>query len=132
MRKDGRILIDRLSRVHPLTPLLVWAPLAAWLLWRSIAAGEVSPGRMIALAVAALLVWTLTEYAVHRFVFHLGPTSPARRRLQFAIHGIHHANPSDPERLLMPLVPAAIGLGRAARRSGRRPRGPEVPCQGPG
>jgi len=110
MRRNGRSLIDRLSRVHPLTPLLVWMPLAAWFLWRSIAAGQASPGLMVALAAAALFVWTFTEYAVHRFVFHLRPTSPERRRVQFAIHGIHHANPADSERLLMPLVPAAIGL----------------------
>ena len=111
MRRQGRSLIDRLTRVHPLTPLLLWMPLATWLLCRSIAAQQVSPGRMAALAIAALVVWTFTEYAVHRFVFHLAPTSPARQRLQVAIHGIHHEDPANPERLLMPPLPAAIGLG---------------------
>lgn len=110
MDKRGRSLIDRLTRVHPLTPLLLWMPLAIWLLCRSIAAQQVSPGVMAALAMAALVVWTFTEYAVHRFVFHLAPTSPARQRLQFMIHGIHHEDPANPERLLMPPLPAAIGL----------------------
>ena len=110
MRRRGRSLIDRLSRVHPFTPLLLWTPLAMWLLWRSIATHHVSPGGMAAVAMAALVVWTFTEYAVHRFLFHLAPTSPARRRVQFMIHGIHHEDPADPERLLMPPIPAAVGL----------------------
>ena len=28
-------LLERLSHVHPITPLLMWGPIAGWLLWRS-------------------------------------------------------------------------------------------------
>jgi sterol desaturase/sphingolipid hydroxylase (fatty acid hydroxylase superfamily) len=50
------------------------------------------------------LTWTLTEYFSHRYLFHtifplpfgLGP------RFQFLIHGVHHAYPNDPLRLVMP------------------------------
>ncbi len=66
---------------------------------------------MGALAAGGLLVWTFTEYAMHRFVFHLAPSSPGRRRLQFMVHGVHHEQPDDPMRLLMPPVPAAILAG---------------------
>src|SRR5262245_6889753 len=111
MRIQGRSLIDRVSRVHPLLPLLVWMPLAAWLLWRSIAARHVSFGALVVMAIAALFSWTLTEYVLHRFLFHLAPTTPVRKRWQFMIHGVHHDNPADRERLLMPLLPATIGLG---------------------
>jgi sterol desaturase/sphingolipid hydroxylase (fatty acid hydroxylase superfamily) len=101
-------MLDRLSRVHPVTPLVAWAPVIAWLLWRSLA-GPALGAAWLGLAGAGLLVWTLTEYAVHRFVFHMRPTTPGRRRLQFALHGIHHEYPDDPTRLLIPLAPAIIG-----------------------
>jgi sterol desaturase/sphingolipid hydroxylase (fatty acid hydroxylase superfamily) len=112
---DGRLfdsdLLERLSRVHPVTPALVWVPLIAVLLWRSLTGPSLGSGTWVTLAAAGLLVWTLTEYAVHRFLFHLSPTTAWRRRLQFILHGIHHAHPGDRTRLLMPLAPAAIGHG---------------------
>ena len=110
MRSRSWILIDRISRVHPVTPLVLWMPLVVWLLYRSIDAAQLSPWGMTLVAVAALVTWTLTEYMVHRFLFHLAPTSPTRQRIQFVIHGIHHEAPGDPERLLMPPLPAAFGV----------------------
>jgi sterol desaturase/sphingolipid hydroxylase (fatty acid hydroxylase superfamily) len=110
MRSRGWILIDRISRVHPVTPLVLWMPLVVWLLYRSIDAAQLGPWGMALVAVAALVTWTLTEYMVHRFLFHLAATSPARQRIQFVIHGIHHEAPGDPERLLMPPIPAAFGV----------------------
>ena len=29
--------LERLSHVHPITPLLMWGPITAWLFWRSVA-----------------------------------------------------------------------------------------------
>jgi sterol desaturase/sphingolipid hydroxylase (fatty acid hydroxylase superfamily) len=98
--------LERLSHVHPLTPLLVWAPVIAWLLWRSLAMHRLSLGTVAGLAAAGLLAWTLTEYLVHRFLFHLQPRSRAAQRLVFVVHGVHHATPDDPTRLLMPTAPA--------------------------
>ncbi len=103
-------LLERLSHVHPLTPLLLWMPLIAGLLWRTLALRRLEAGAVAALAAAGLLVWSLTEYTIHRFVFHLAPTSPVCRRLQFILHGVHHEDPDDPTRLLMPPAPAIAAL----------------------
>jgi dihydroceramide fatty acyl 2-hydroxylase len=101
-------LLERLSRVHPLTPVLLWAPIIACLLWRSLTVHRLDGATVAILGIGGLVGWTLTEYLVHRFVFHLRPSTPSRQRLQFALHGIHHANPDDLTRLLMPPVPALI------------------------
>ncbi|XP_002739791.2 fatty acid 2-hydroxylase-like, partial [Saccoglossus kowalevskii] len=39
-----------------------------------------------------LLLWTLIEYCLHRFLFHLVPpsSSPTLMRIHFLLHGIHH------------------------------------------
>lgn len=110
MRLFANDVLEGLSRVHPLVPALVWAPLIIWLLWRSFAMHHLEGGIVAVLGAGGLIVWTFTEYAVHRFVFHLAPTSPGRRRLQFVAHGVHHEDPDDPTRLLMPPAPAAIAV----------------------
>jgi sterol desaturase/sphingolipid hydroxylase (fatty acid hydroxylase superfamily) len=101
-------LLERFSRVHPLVPLLLWTPVVAWFLWRSLAVQKLGIGDVAVAGAAGLLAWTLTEYLVHRFVFHAQATTPGRRRLQFIVHGVHHAVPDDPRRLLMPPVPAIL------------------------
>ena len=101
-------LLERLSRVHPLTPVLLWAPIIAYLLWRSLTVHRLDGATVAILGIGGLVWWTLTEYLVHRFVFHLRPSTPIRQRLQFALHGIHHANPDDVTRLLIPPAPALI------------------------
>jgi sterol desaturase/sphingolipid hydroxylase (fatty acid hydroxylase superfamily) len=46
--------------------------------------------------------WTLTEYWLHRTVFHYEPAHPFGRRLHWMLHGVHHDHPNDPRRLVMP------------------------------
>ena len=47
-------------------------------------------------------IWTLTEYWLHRLVFHWEPDNAFGRRMHFIIHGIHHDHPNDKMRLVMP------------------------------
>ncbi|KAL7666398.1 Ceramide very long chain fatty acid hydroxylase [[Candida] zeylanoides] len=52
-----------------------------------------------------LFVWTLIEYCMHRFLFHLDdhlPDHPAALTLHFLLHGIHHYLPMDRYRLVLP------------------------------
>jgi sterol desaturase/sphingolipid hydroxylase (fatty acid hydroxylase superfamily) len=48
--------------------------------------------------------WTLSEYWIHRSLFHLEPKSDTGKRLHFIIHGVHHDHPNDPLRLVMPPI----------------------------
>ena len=95
-------LLDRLSRVHPGVPFLLYLPVIGVLLWRP--QGKMSGvDEMIAFA-AGYLLWTLLEYFGHRFLFHFRAMSTFGRRVQFLIHGVHHQHPSDPLRLVMPPI----------------------------
>lgn len=51
-----------------------------------------------------LVIWTLTEYLLHRFVFHFEARSGWLQNVIFIIHGNHHAVPNDPLRNLMPPI----------------------------
>jgi sterol desaturase/sphingolipid hydroxylase (fatty acid hydroxylase superfamily) len=66
-----------------------------------------------ALMVAGYVLWTLTEYWLHRLVFHFEPESGIGLRLHYLIHGVHHDHPNDPGRLVMPpsaSIPLAIAF----------------------
>jgi len=57
-----------------------------------------------ALVALGWLVWSLTEYMLHRHVFHFEPNSALLQRAVFIIHGNHHADSNDPLRNLMPPI----------------------------
>ena len=51
-----------------------------------------------------MLIWTLLEYVIHRYVFHYEPKTRVGKFLHFMIHGVHHDYPNDASRLVMPPV----------------------------
>jgi dihydroceramide fatty acyl 2-hydroxylase len=92
-------LLDRFTRVHPMVPVLLFVPA---ILALSVAAADRLGAVTLAWAAGGYLFWTLTEYWLHRVVFHFEPDHPLGRRLHFIIHGVHHDHPNDPLRLVMP------------------------------
>ena len=94
--------LEALTHVHPIVPLLFWSPVVAWLLWRSAAVHELPATGMLAIGVFGLVVWTLTEYTLHRFLFHHPAEGRVGKYLVFLFHGVHHATPRDKTRLVMP------------------------------
>ncbi|MCX2982442.1 fatty acid hydroxylase [Halieaceae bacterium IMCC14734] len=105
--------LESLTHVHPLIPLLLWAPIASYLLWRSVAVHELPAAGLLLTAVAGILVWTLTEYVLHRFAFHFPAKSKFGKWLVFLFHGNHHDDPKDKTRLVMPpsgSIPIMIAL----------------------
>jgi dihydroceramide fatty acyl 2-hydroxylase len=93
-------LLDRFTRVHPAVPVLIYAPVIAVLLLT----GEQRVGlaNSLGLVLGGYAVWTLTEYWLHRVVFHFEPQKGLGARLHWMIHGVHHDHPNDPLRLVMP------------------------------
>ncbi len=94
--------LEKLTHVHPITPLLLWAPIIGFLYYHSFATYHFAVSTVLVLGVLGLFVWTLTEYFLHRYVFHFNATTPFQKRIQFLIHGLHHDDPNDPTRLVMP------------------------------
>ena len=92
--------LDRFTRVHPSVPVLVYAPIIALL--AADGASRYSAVAVLGWAAAGYVLWTLTEYWMHRVVFHFEPEHGLGARLHFLIHGVHHDHPNDPKRLVMP------------------------------
>ncbi|GCB61005.1 fatty acid 2-hydroxylase [Scyliorhinus torazame] len=62
------------------------------------------------LFVLGMFLWSLVEYLIHRYLFHMRP--PASNyyliTLHFMLHGQHHKSPFDGSRLVFPPVPASF------------------------
>jgi sterol desaturase/sphingolipid hydroxylase (fatty acid hydroxylase superfamily) len=93
-------LLDRLSRVHPAVPVVIFLPAIAILF--ALAAGELGFWSIAGLAAGGYAFWTLCEYWIHRGIFHFEPEDGFGARLHWIIHGVHHDHPNDPLRLVMP------------------------------
>ncbi len=99
---DNRLL-ERLSRISPLTVLAVYLPIIVFSVWKGLAEG--TDLRVFApLFLCGIFVWTLFEYVLHRFVFHYAPKSELQKYVVFLFHGVHHQYPNDKDRLVMPVA----------------------------
>lgn len=60
--------------------------------------------------VLGIFLWTLLEYSLHRWVFHLDAANQSGGvcTFHFLLHGLHHKVPFDPYRLVFPPFPATI------------------------
>ncbi|WP_374166720.1 sterol desaturase family protein [Arcticibacter sp. MXS-1] len=104
-------LLESLSKVPFYVPLIVYLPVIAYLAWLGLEKAGMTAVHFAGALVGGLLVWSLIEYVLHRFVFHFHPTSEWGKRIHFIFHGVHHDYPNDAKRLVMPpsaSIPLAV------------------------
>jgi sterol desaturase/sphingolipid hydroxylase (fatty acid hydroxylase superfamily) len=100
MFKNG--FMESLSKVHYSVPLFIYIPVIALFIYRSFSGANNSIGWFFLYLLAGILIWTITEYLLHRYIFHFVPKSKWGLRLHFIFHGVHHDYPRDAKRLVMP------------------------------
>jgi len=96
--------IEFFSRVHPVIPLALYLPVVGYMLYVSLWQRHLSLVAVAALFLLGVLLWTLIEYLIHRYIFHYEPKTRWGKQLHFVIHGVHHDYPNDARRLVMPPV----------------------------
>ncbi len=97
--KNG--LMNSLSKVHYTVPLYIFIPAILFFSYKAFETGISFPGFALYF-LGGLLIWTVTEYVLHRFIFHYHPTSEFGKKMHFIFHGVHHDYPRDKKRLVMP------------------------------
>lgn len=103
-------LLDKVTRVHPVVVPTLFVPIIFAFGLFAVDKGLTSPPRFALWLLIGYVTWTLTEYWLHRIVFHFEPEKGIGARLHWMIHGVHHDHPNDPLRLVMP-PSASIPLG---------------------
>ena len=99
MFKSG--FMEFFTHVHPSVPLILYVPVIGYMLYLTYSY-SVDFVSATGLFVLGLLVWSLTEYLMHRFVFHFTPRGKLMETAHFVFHGVHHDYPRDSKRLVMP------------------------------
>ena len=78
-------LMDRFSRIHPSVPAIIFLPVVVAGVWLGVDRGGYGVVHTVLLVALGLLIWTLTEYWLHRLVFHWEPDHPLGSRLTTTI-----------------------------------------------
>ena len=94
--------LEFFTHISPITVLVIWLPVVGFFIYRSIVVKSVSVLVLILGLLLGLFLWTLSEYLLHRFLFHFPAKTEWQKRLSFLMHGVHHAQPRDKTRLVMP------------------------------
>ncbi len=95
-------LLEAVSKVHFTVPLFIYVPIITFFLYRANSFLHVLVLNQLEFLLIGIAVWTLTEYSLHRFVFHFEPENEFGKKLHFIFHGVHHDYPNDSKRLVMP------------------------------
>jgi len=92
--------LESLSKIHYAVPLFIFIPAIIFFIYLAFTKGITIPAFVGYFAIG-LVVWTATEYFLHRYIFHYVPKSQWGLRLHFIFHGVHHDYPRDSKRLVM-------------------------------
>ena len=93
--------LEKFSKVHFSVPLFIFIPTILFFIYKAFASGIgfIYFGLFF---IVGLIVWTSTEYIMHRFIFHYHPKSEFGKKIHFIFHGVHHDYPRDKLRLVLP------------------------------
>ena len=97
-------ILEKLTHTHIAVPLTIFYGTALFLLIYTFYLGLVSSWSSLGMFFLGFLFFTLIEYFVHRYAFHIDTDTPGKKQFQYTVHGIHHDFPRDKSRLAMPPV----------------------------
>ncbi|CAL5409229.1 unnamed protein product [Camellia sinensis] len=80
---------------------IVWLPVVCWFVSKAVEMGVPSTQIVVSL-VGGIFFWTLLEYCLHRFLFHIKTNGYWGNTLHYLLHGCHHKHPMDRLRLVFP------------------------------
>jgi len=108
--KDISVRIFSNDRLNELTktpwwvPALVFIPVIVYFIYSAFFLHHSTLLEFLKYFFLGLVLWTITEYVFHRWVFHFNPTTEFQEYIHFMIHGIHHDYPNDAKRLVLPPI----------------------------
>jgi 4-hydroxysphinganine ceramide fatty acyl 2-hydroxylase len=109
---SGRIFknpaLEALTKTHIAVPLTLFWGAGVATLWYSIAKLGIGWLGALSFFLCGALLFTLVEYAMHRYLYHIPAETEKRRRFQYVIHGVHHDHPKDKTRLALPPVLSVV------------------------
>ncbi len=100
--------LEKLTHTHISIPLIIFGVISAALIYYGIIEKGFQVPFMILLFGAGLFFFTLVEYLMHRYLYHIPATTPRKQKISYTMHGVHHDYPKDKSRLAMPPILSLI------------------------
>lgn len=100
--------LEMFTKTSPIIAFFTDVPLILFFLYMGIHFFPISLGLGATLYIVGLFSWSLTEYLLHRWVFHFVNETKWAQRFHYIVHGVHHEYPRDEQRLFMPPLPSYI------------------------
>jgi len=94
--------MERLTRTHISIPIAMFLGVGCYALYYGITTTPILWWQGVLVLLAGFFVFTLVEYLMHRYLYHMLPTNKIKDKVQYTIHGVHHDYPKDKDRLAMP------------------------------
>ncbi|MBD3628507.1 sterol desaturase family protein [Cyclobacterium sp.] len=100
-------ILEKITKTHAIIPISLFLLLSAFFLYQAYCHSKISIGIRIANFLGGYVLFTLMEYLMHRYFYHMNPNNTWKGRIQYSVHGIHHDYPKDKKRLAMPPILSA-------------------------
>lgn len=97
-------VMDKLTRSHISVPIATLLILAGWFIYLGTVRATLVLSQYLVYIFVGVIAFTLFEYLMHRFLYHMIPTSRVKGKIQYNIHGVHHEFPNDKSRMAMPPI----------------------------
>ncbi len=101
-------ILEILSKTHISITLVLYTVLPVLLLIYGFGQGHLTVTSAVILFMTGMVGFTLVEYLMHRFLFHIEPKTPFRKQFANVVHGAHHEFPRDKARISMPPLPSVL------------------------
>lgn len=109
---SGRIfqnpVLEALTKTHIAIPLTLFYGSGVAAMLYGILGLKLDLAGSIGIFLVGAFFFTLVEYLVHRYFYHMEADNPKRARIQYIFHGIHHDHPRDKKRLALPPVVSVV------------------------
>ena len=102
-------ILHKLSHSHISIPITMLVLFAIGFLYWGTTLTNLGAGTYASLVLAGFIIFTLFEYLMHRYLYHMVPQGKIKGWIQYNIHGVHHEYPKDKTRLAMPPIMIIIG-----------------------
>jgi len=97
-------ILEKLTRTHIAVPISIFVIAAIALATYAFIYTDLPRTSIAVLFLLGLLTFSLVEYVMHRYLFHMSTHTRRREKLQYTFHGVHHEFPKDKGRLAMPPI----------------------------
>lgn len=101
-------ILEKLTRSHFSVPLSILAIISTILAYLAFTYFKIETSTFALLFILGFFSWTLGEYLIHRYVFHMDNDKKWKRWITYTFHGIHHEYPKDKDRIVMPPAGAIL------------------------